>query len=256
MHMTLSAELKWYSGSTITSRTSNYLVIVDAFRATSMVSTMLHLGVSSIVPVAGVDEATAMKESDPSLLLVGEERGIMPPGFTYGNSPSDIFSAGADGSLNGRTVVHRSSAGTQSISTAIKAKRDGAKYSIFTCSMLDAAAVARHILSLNAGRDERLTIICSGYIDKLYALEDEIAAGALLASLREYDRSVRLNEIASSALLAFRGASTEDLPSILRNTRSGAKIIEVGQEKDIGFCSRVNVFDVVAVADGNSLIRA
>ncbi len=254
--MTLTAEIKWYSGSALTSRSSDYLVIVDAFRATSMVATMIHLGVSRIIPVANVDEALTMKAEDPSLVLVGEERGIMPPGFAYGNSPSEIFRSATDGSLKGATVVHRSSAGTQSISSALKAKRDGAKYRIMTCSMLDAAAVARHILSLNAGKDERLTIICSGYIDKLYALEDEIAAGALLASLRETDRSVRMNELASSAFLSFKGATVENLPDLLRNTRSGAKIIEVGQEEDIGFCSRLNVFDVVAVADGTSLIRA
>jgi 2-phosphosulfolactate phosphatase len=254
--MPLSAELKWYSGSTLTSRTSDYLVIVDAFRATSMVSTMMHLGVSRIIPVASVEEAIALRDSNPSLVLMGEERGIMPPGFTFGNSPVELFSRASDGSLKGATVVHRSSAGTQSISSALRAKREGAKYSIFTCSMLDAASVAKHILSLNSGKDERLTVICSGYIDKLYALEDEIAAGALLASLREIDQSVRLNEIASSAFLSFKGAKSENLSSLLRNTRSGAKIIEVGQEKDIDFCSRFNVFDVVARADDASLIRA
>ncbi len=254
--MTLSAELKWYSGSTLTSRSSDYLVIVDAFRATSMVSTMMHLGVRRVIPVAGVDEAMAMKKDDPSLVLAGEERGIMPSGFTYGNSPSDMFRRASDGSLKGATVIHRSSAGTQSISSALRAKRDGAKYSIFTSSMLDAAAVAGRILSLNAGKDERLTIICSGYVDKLYALEDEIAAGALLSSLLENDRTVRMNEIATSAFLSFRGASAENLPVLLRNTRSGAKIIEVGQEDDIGFCARLNIFNVVAVADGTSLVRA
>ncbi|MBX8632593.1 MAG: 2-phosphosulfolactate phosphatase [Thermoplasmata archaeon] len=255
--MVLSAELKWYSGSALTSRASDYLAIVDAFRATSMVSVMLHLGVRRIIPVAGVDEALKMKEENSDFILVGEERGIMPPGFSYGNSPSQLYSAASGGLLKGATVVHRSSAGTQSISAALKSKREGAKYTIVTSSMLDASSVASYIMRRNGGRDERLTVVCSGYVDKLYALEDEIAAGALLSSLKEIDPSLKMNEVATSAYLAYRGVNGENLPKLLRGTRSGAKIIEVGQESDIDFCSRFNIFDdVVGVADGVAISNA
>ncbi|MBX8633908.1 MAG: 2-phosphosulfolactate phosphatase [Thermoplasmata archaeon] len=229
---------------------------MDAFRATSMISVMLHLGAERIIPVAGVDEALHLKEENPDYVLVGEDRGVMPPGFSFGNSPTQI-SESADGSvLRGATVVHRSSAGTQSISAALRAKREGAKYSILTSSMLDASSVGAFIHARNAGRDERLTVICSGYIDRLYALEDEIAAGALISSLLEKDSTARISEIASAAYLAFKGARGENLERLLRNTRSGAKIIEVGQEKDIGFCSRFNIYDVVPVAGDSSISNA
>jgi phosphosulfolactate phosphohydrolase-like enzyme len=221
-----------------------------------MISVMLHLGARRIIPVAGVDEAIHLGEKNPDYLLVGEDRGAMPPGFSFGNSPTQIYESADSSKFRGATVVHRSSAGTQSIAAALKAKRDGAKYSILTSSMLDASSVGAFIHEQNAGRDERLTVICSGYIDKLYALEDEIAAGALISSLLELDGNARTSEIASSAYLAFRGARGENLEKLLRSTRSGAKIIEVGQERDIGFCSRFNVFDVVPVAGNDGISNA
>ena len=89
--MTLTVDLKWYSGSAIVSRMSEYLVIVDAFRATSIIPTLLHKGVARIIPVALVEEALQMKEKNPEYIAVGEDRGKMPPGFAFGNSPSRIF---------------------------------------------------------------------------------------------------------------------------------------------------------------------
>ncbi|MEZ5256356.1 MAG: 2-phosphosulfolactate phosphatase [Ilumatobacteraceae bacterium] len=59
--------------------------------------------------VAGVEGALALGASIPGALVMGEDRGRRPEGFTYPNSP--VVLAGAD--LEGRTLVQRTSAGTQ-----------------------------------------------------------------------------------------------------------------------------------------------
>ena len=241
----LTIDLKWYSGSAIVSRMSDYLVIVDTFRATSLVSTMLQLGAARIIPVSLVEEALALKEKNHEYIIVGEDRGKMPEGFAFGNSPSKLFSAAGE-TLRGRTIVHRSSAGTQAISRAAKVKKEqNAKYRVFTSSLLNSRAIASHIAGLNGGRDERLTVLCCGYMDKIYALEDELGAGALIGEIAPLVSDFKLSEVAASAYLSFRGIRAEDLMRMLRNTKSGARIVEVGDEPDIEFCSRMNIFDVV-----------
>ncbi len=249
--------MKWYSGSAIVSRMSDYLVIVDAFRATSMIPTLLHMGVSKIIPVALVEEALQLKEKNPQYIIVGEERGKMPPGFALGNSPSRLFTNEGGIEFGGRTVVHRSSAGTQAISRAVRVKKEqNARYTVFTSSFLNSKAVALHIGGLNGGKDERLTILCSGYVDKIYALEDELAAGALIAELAAAGSQLKLSEVAASAYLSFRGVRQDDFVQMLRNTKSAAKIIEVGDEQDLEFCTRLNQFDVVPTVMEGTVVSA
>ncbi len=255
--MTLNVDLKWYSGSAIVSRMSEYLVIVDAFRATSIIPTLLDKGVARIIPVALVEEALQMKEKNPEYIAVGEDRGKMPPGFAFGNSPSRIFTNAENVDFNGKTVIHRSSAGTQAISKALKVKEEqNAKYTIFTSSFLNAGAVARFIAVMNGGRDERLSVLCSGYVDKIYALEDELGGGALINEIVATGASVKMSEAAASAYLSFRGVRDEDFVQMLRSTKSAAKIIEVGDEPDIEFCSRLNRFEVVPTVRDGAIVNA
>lgn len=251
----LSVDLKWYSGSAVNARMNEYLVIVDTFRATSMIATLLSLGVRRIIPVAGVEEALSIKSKNPDFVLVGEERGARPEGFTFGNSPSTVFANGR-AELEGKTVVHRSSAGTQALVNAWRIKKEQqARYTIYCASLLNVGAVASYIAKRNQGRDERLTVLCSGYVDKIYALEDEVAGGALISALKSIV-PLKMNEVAASAYLSFRGSQGEDILEILRNTRSGAKIIEVGEEADIEFCSRLNIFDAVPVMEDAAVVPA
>lgn len=253
----LTIDMKWYSGSAIVSRMSEYLVIIDTYRATSIIPTILHMGAQRILPVALVEEALALKEKNPDYILVGEDRGRMPEGFAVGNSPSKVFSNESGIDFRGRTVVHRSSAGTQAISKAVKVKKEqNARYSVFTSSFLNGAAVAEHISRLNGGRDERLTILCSGYVDKIYALEDELGAGDLIGEIVERGLDVKLSEVAASAFLSFRGIRQDDIQQMLRNTKSAARIVEAGEEPDLEFCLRRNQFNVVPTVVNGSVVSA
>ncbi len=202
--------------------------------------------------MALVEEALELKERHPDYIVVGEDRGRMPPGFSFGNSPTKIYENSSGVDFSGRTVVHRSSAGTQAISKAVRVKKEqNARYTIFTSSFLNAKAVGFYITARNAGRDERLTIVASGYVDKIYALEDELGAGALINEIVLAGCQTKLSEVAASAYLSFRGVRKEDFLPMLRNTKSAAKIIEVGDEPDLEFCTRLNLFDAVpTVRDG------
>lgn len=93
-------------------------VIIDIFRAATVAAFLLDKGVEKILSVATPEEAFAYKAEHPDVILVGEDRGIKIPGFDYGNSPCEIQNVS---DLKGKTVVHRSSQGTQGIVNAKQA---------------------------------------------------------------------------------------------------------------------------------------
>lgn len=63
-------------------------VIVDIFRSSSTIVTMLMKGIEEIVPIRTVNEAFTLKKQ--GYLLFGEEDTEKINGFDYGNSPHEI----------------------------------------------------------------------------------------------------------------------------------------------------------------------
>jgi len=114
---------------------SGHAVIIDVFRAFTTAAFCIAAGAREIVLVADHEQALAMKVADPALFLTGEIGGRPIPGFDAGNSPAEI--AGLD--LGGRTVVQRSSSGTQGVVAAERAD------SILLGSFVTASATARYL---------------------------------------------------------------------------------------------------------------
>lgn len=92
-------------------------VIVDVFRAATVAAYLLNQGAKYIIPVKTKEEALSLKKNYPEYILIGEEGagygGYQIPGFDYGNSPSKI--AGTD--FTGKIIVHRTSQGTQGLTS-------------------------------------------------------------------------------------------------------------------------------------------
>jgi 2-phosphosulfolactate phosphatase len=95
------------------------VVVVDVLRAFTTAAYAFDAGAEAIYLVADVDEALAFKARHPLSLAVGEDRGLMPDGFDLPNSPA----AARRADLAGRTIVQRTSAGTQGVVAAVHAER-------------------------------------------------------------------------------------------------------------------------------------
>lgn len=87
------------------------VIVIDVIRAFTTAPIAFEQGVEKIIFVADSDEAFRLKHADPSLLIMGEEHGLPPDGYDFGNSPWELSNA----DLQGRTVVHRTSSGTQGV---------------------------------------------------------------------------------------------------------------------------------------------
>ena len=89
------------------------IVVVDVIRAFTTAAYAFGSGAQEIYLVASVDEALAFKATHPGSLAMGEDRGLRPDGFDFPNSPAMVRAA----DLGGRTLVQRTSAGTQGVVT-------------------------------------------------------------------------------------------------------------------------------------------
>ena len=138
-------------------------VIIDVFRAFSTACYAFSNGVERIYPVSEVEKALKMKEKDPSLILIGEMNEQKPEGFDYGNSPTHILNA----DFSGRTMVHRTSSGTQGIVFAANAGE------IITGSFVNASAIVNYIRSTNPAS---VSLVCMGYACEYPTDEDTFCA--------------------------------------------------------------------------------
>jgi 2-phosphosulfolactate phosphatase len=113
-------------------------VVIDVLRAFTTAACAFAVGAQKITLVGAVEEAFALREKTPGVLLVGEVDGLPISGFDFGNSPSAVLAH----DLTGRALVMRTSAGTQGITLSRQAEP------LFGSSFVCAAATARGLAGL------------------------------------------------------------------------------------------------------------
>ena len=104
-------------------------------RAFTTAAYAFGVGATAIYLVATVEQALAFKAAHPDVLAMGEDRGRRPEGFDFPNSPAAVSRA----DLDGRTLVQRTSAGTQGVVAAVDATR------LWAASLVCASATARAV---------------------------------------------------------------------------------------------------------------
>ncbi len=86
-------------------------VVIDVFRAFTTSAIAFEQGAERIICVRDLDAARSLRQRLPHSLLVGEDNGLQPDEFDFGNSPTALL----DHDLTGRTLVLRTSNGTKGL---------------------------------------------------------------------------------------------------------------------------------------------
>lgn len=127
------------------------VVVIDVLRAFTFEPWLFARGVERILAVEERDIAITLRDGPlPEALLAGEQGGRPFPGFDLGNSPTE---AAAHEGLSGRTVLHRTSAGTQGLGRTIGSG------TVFAASFVTAGATAT---ALRALAPSRITFVITG----------------------------------------------------------------------------------------------
>lgn len=147
-------------------------VVIDVFRAFSLEAYLYQRGAALILPVQTVQEALDLKKEHPEYLLAGERHGVKVQGFDVGNSPSAIMHL----DVQGKTVIHTTSAGVQGLLAASHADE------VISGALVNAAAIARYLKKKNP---DHVSLVCMGLEAKRDTEEDVLCAEYIRSLLQE-----------------------------------------------------------------------
>lgn len=128
---------------------SGTVVVIDVLRAFTVSAYALAAGAVECRLVADVEEARRLADCIEGSVISAEVEGLPVEGIAISNSPTMV----RDADLRGRTLVQRTSSGTQGVVAAGGAQR------LYACSLAVASATARAILA--AGPD-LVTFVATG----------------------------------------------------------------------------------------------
>ena len=214
-------------------------VVVDVLRASTSIVTLLERGVPAVIPAAGVEEARALRERLPGPLLCGEQGGLPPPGFDYGNSPAEFAAA----TLDGRPAILATSNGTRILNDLADAP------AVLVGALVNREAAAYALLALAAKYGCEATIVCAAAPSgRSIALEDALGAGAIAEAALRLDPSLQPTDAALFARDAFLAAAA-GLRTALASARHGVELIAAGFAADVEHCARLDVSSVVPLLE-------
>jgi len=194
------------------------VLVVDILRATSVISTAFHYGISELIPVSSVEQAKQYMNKEG--YIVAAERNAEPiEGIPLGNSPFQYMN---DDVKNKRLVLTTTN-GTKSIKLA-------SKHEVISASFVNQDAVYNFIMKSK----KDVVVLCSGW-KGLVNMEDSIFAGILS------DRLLKTNEFQSKcdsvlASIAIKIDAGNDLFSYLEDSAHRNRLKHLNMEADTKFC--------------------
>lgn len=220
-------------------------IIIDQLRASTTICAALASGAAGVCPFLEPDHAlhardhlaTVLSVHGP-LILGGERGGVAIPGFDLDNSPLRYTPA----TVGGKIVLFTTTNGTRAVEHARRAA------SVLIGCLGNVSALAAQLLD-NAAT---IHLICAGTGNRI-TLEDTLAAGAIADRLlRDQDarHPAAPHDHDDSTLLALnlwrstpvgRGAILE----VLRASRGGRNLAQLGFHEDIAFCATLDRTPVV-----------
>lgn len=219
------------------------VLVIDTLRFTTTACVALASGASSVRVTAEIQEAVALREQDPALLLCGERECRPIQGFDLGNSPAEY----APDQVSNRHLVFTTTNGTRAVAAAIKAHEIWLAALVNRKSVCDALTASQQ----NATTGQRVWIVCAG-TDQAIAAEDVLAAGAILDQLGVAPRD-------DGGLLALghwkrvqAAAKVRGLPLAIEESfqvsLGGVNLLESGYADDLVTAARI---DSLAVCPTN-----
>lgn len=205
------------------------VVAIDVLRAFTTAAFAFGAGAARIIPVATVDQARSLREQIPGALLMGEEHGLPIEDFDLSNSPSALVGR----NLAGRTLIQRTSAGTQGLVHSRRAEE------LLAASFCCAGATARY---LARRQPKTVSFVVTGLFADGYGDEDAACADFIRALVQgaHPDPAPYLDRVAGS-LVAAKFLNPAQ-PDFLRS--------------DLDYCLQLDRFDLAMVVrrEGDLLI--
>jgi 2-phosphosulfolactate phosphatase len=212
------------------------VVIIDILRASSAICTAFANGASSIIPVAGVDEAKEYKMK--GFPVAAERDGFVLDFADFGNSPFNFTPE----RVRGKSIVYSTTNGTGIIKLASAAD------TITVGSFLNMNALLAWLKTL----DKDIMLFCAGWKNR-FNLEDTIFAGAMADELMSTGNYETICDSTLAAIDLWSLART-DLRGYIEKVAQRTRLRDKKLDDCIDFCLTTGFTEVIPVLRNDILI--
>jgi 2-phosphosulfolactate phosphatase len=206
-------------------------IVVDVIRASTTLVTLVERGARRIYVAESVDAARRAAARMDGAVLAGEENGLPPEGFHFGNSPVQVAVA----RFGTEPVIFVTTNGT----AAIRRVREAPV--VLVGALRNARAAARQAAEAARATGLPVTVVCAARAGG-FGLDDAYTAGAVVARLQDVE-PVELTDGSAAALRLYRGE--RDALALFAESAAGQNVISLGLEEDVVYCARADVSEVV-----------
>jgi len=213
------------------------VLVVDIFRATTVICTMFKNGAKSVIPVENLEIAKEFKKK--GYLVSAERNGKKVDFADFNNSP---FVYTKDKIVD-KEIVYSTLNGTNAINMVKDASQ------VLIASFLNLSAIVNYLTKNSSD----LLILCSGWKGK-YCLEDTIFAGAISDALLKSNLYEANCDSVTTACEVW-GNAKNDLRAYADKTVQRSRLQGLGIEDEvIDYCFSQDSTDLIPVFQ-NSLLK-
>lgn len=220
--------------------TDAVVVVIDVFRATSTIASVLYNGAKYIIPVDTVPKAIEISTSVGGI-AAGERDGKLAEGLSNGNSPLEY----SRDFIEDKILVLTTTNGTKLLHMALANGADD----IVTGSFPNLSSVCNYIIRQN----KNVVLACAGWKDR-FNLEDTLFAGAVINRVK-----TKFTIHCDSSLMAenLYAQNKGNLLQLAQNFTHYHRLVKrFGYIDDIDFCLTEDVADVLPLYKEEKLIKA
>ena len=214
------------------------VVVIDMFRATSVIVTALSNGCKEVIPYLTIEEtlehAEKLKRED--YILGGERRAIKIEGFDLSNSPLEYEEA----IIKGKTLLMTTTNGTKTLTKLTLAKR------ILIGAMINAKSVAEKLINVNGD-----VIIVNSGTSGNFSMDDYICSGYIINEMLKYDENLELTDIAKTANMIYEGNT--NILSYIKEATHYLVMKSLKLDDDIEYCIKKSIIDIVPEYKDNKI---
>jgi 2-phosphosulfolactate phosphatase len=217
---------------------ANCAIAIDVLRATSTIVTALSSGAEAVQVFSDLDQLLQVSEgwSPDKRIRAGERGGSQVEGFDFGNSPLDCIPE----KVGGKRLFISTTNGTRALQCVQTAP------TVIAGALINRKAVVQHLLR---HKPETVWIVGSGW-EGSFSLEDTVCAGAI-AHLLQKELGCSLEDLAENdeviGAIALYQQWQDDLLDLLRHASHGKRLLRLGGDEDLNYCSQTDVLDVLPI---------
>jgi len=206
------------------------VVVIDMFRATSVIVTALNNGCKEVIPYLTIEETLehAKKLNREDYILGGERRAVKIEGFDLSNSPLEYTKE----RVENKTVLMTTTNGTRTLTKSTTAKK------VLIAAMINAKAVAKRLMEIN----DDVVIINAG-TNGNFSMDDYICGGYIIDEMLKFDKELQLTDISKTASMIYE--SHKDILSYVKEATHYSFMKSLELDGDIEYCIRKSIIDIV-----------